>query len=71
MLWHCEHDICWKKEVLAYSEQLMLIILLIKKGPKKVHNFGLFHMAFVPEFESVFTGLFSEILNKKVAFDGF
>ena len=72
VLWHCEHDICGKKEVLAYSELLMLKHNIYKKWTQKVHNLAFFHMAFVPEFESVFIRpFFSELLNKKVAFDGF
>ena len=72
MLWHCEHDICGKKEVLAYSELLMLKHIIYKKVNPKSAEFGLFPMAFVPEFKiSVHQAFFSELLNEKVAFDGF
>ena len=37
VLWHCEHDICGKKEVLAYSELLMLKHIINKKWTQKVH----------------------------------
>ena len=58
VLWHCEHDICGKKEVLAYSELLMLKHIIYKKWTQKVHNLAFFPWPLYQNLNQCLSGLF-------------